>query len=838
MRPSFVLFLEPTMTNSTRKRRLAVASHPAPTSATYTNSTSEGRVLFAQQPEPSRRRKSAYPDAHNTLGIPISASTTGTRIKRMRSSCTDGSLMRKSARRAGGESGGRRRRRLWKIPRSGVAALLLLGAGGGSGRWIVGADEIGEFGRPNSPDEEEVVDSHAQDEAIPKPKSALASDTNKDSPPVPPGVSNEGKTPVVAPVLPDRGKQGKENDKKGDAVIVDDSSKRNGDFLWWCQHVMGIKMPHVEIRTFAYPDYLAERAAWDAYHSELATARAIQSVLGDDNTSRAAGVVRGVTPPDTDAIPTVPVRGLAATQPISPGETIISIPLNAMISVQTTIDHDPVLSTVLGPAQRSEYGWDGANAPFYEVPLLIVAVLYHAHVLGDQSPLSKYIDSMRDAPVESMPFLLDHTQLRLRGFSDGVRTVIGEVQDDMRDMYATVVGSLVKDFPDVFGPPQSEQGDNFDDWAFSFDRFSWAFAVVNSRHWNVPVLDLDDAGEAVMRPVSLTLSSGSTASSSVMSAPAITPNDGQNSENAEGEGVDLPPHEGASQHLSSIGVDGIETPPAAQPTDAFVEQQVAGTGAVENSRESNERSESSEDVVKGLVSSEGPEGRGAVTNPRTHSFLAPLADLLNFGPPCTRGSYDALTHTFNVVATCSFEPGQEITFYYSGDCEDAIYANYGFVHPMIPACPTLQDTKKEVESWVAKSKELSTALVAAYEDMDTMEADINDLADKLEACGCQEMDVNAGSTDDYVPEQSQVTQQPTIANASGQDALPPQAPSRRTITDRAPHKELRGSAHAASKAKGITDDEGDASTDSHGGVRRLWRRISSNRDIRDIEDSL
>ena len=711
----------------------------------------------------------------------------------------------------------------------GAAALLLLGAGDG-GLIVCDAEEIGEFGRPNS--DEEKVNSHAADEATPKPKSALESDLNKNSPPVPPVMSNDGKTPVVAPV--------KANDIKGVSAKDESWEKKNGDFLWWCQHVMGIKMPHVEIQTFDYPDFLAERSAWDAYHAELATVRAVQSILGNDDSSSSSGT--GITPPDTDAIPTVPVRGLAATQPISPGETIISIPLNAMISVQTTIDHDPVLSTVLGPAQRSEYGWDGTNAPFYEVPLLIVAVLYHAHVLGDQSPLSKYIDSMRDAPVESMPFLLDHAQLRRQGLSDGVRKVIGEVQDDMRDMYVTVVGALVKDFPDVFGPPKSEQGDIIDDWAFSFDRFSWAFAVVNSRHWNVPVLDLDDAGEAVMRPVSSAALSTS-ATTGVMSAPAITPNGGQNrvSVESEGVGVDLPPHEGASEHLSSIGVDGIETPPAAQPTDAFVEQQVAGTGSVENSRESNERSESSEDVVKGVVSSEDPESRGVVDlmNPRSHSFLAPLADLLNFGPPCTRGSYDALTHTFNVVATCSFEPGQEITFYYSGDCEDVIFANYGFVHPMIPTCPTFEDTKKEVKSWMAKSKDLSTALVAAYEDMDTMEADIQDLADRLEACGCQEVDANTRITDDYVPGQSQVTQPPTISNASGQDASPPQAPSRRTITDNAPHKELRGSAHAASPSEGVTDAvEGDASTESHGGVRRLWRRISSNRDIRDIEDSL
>ena len=731
---------------------------------------SEGCDTIARELEP-------FTMAQN--GIPISASSVAGA-----STCS---------RARGSRRGGRERRRggALKTPNAGVATLLLLGAGihsPGGGGVNVHAEEVGQFGRPNS--DEEKVHSRSHDQSSPKPKSAVpaASDINTAS-------------------LHD------END---------DFSK-NRDFLWWCQNVMGIKMPHVEIRTFDYPDYLAERAAWDGYHAELATAQAVQSVLGDDN-SRTAGVVRGVTPPDTDAIPTLQVRGLAATHPISPGETIISIPLNAMISIQTTIDHDPVLSTVLGPAQRAENGWDGVNAPFYEVPLLIVAVLYHAHVLGDQSPLSKYIGSMRDAPVGSMPFLIDHAQLRRRSLSDGVMKVIGEVQDDMRDMYTTVVGALVNDFPDVFGPPKSEQGDYVDDWAFSFDRFCWAFAIVNSRHWNVPVLDLDDDGEAVMRPVSSVLSS----STSAISAPAVTPN----------EGVDLPPHEGATQHLSSIGVDGIETPPAAQPTDAFVERQVTGTGGGENSRESNERSESPEGAVKGAVPSDGSEIRGVVTKPRSHSFLAPLADLLNFGPPCTRGSYDAITHTFNVVATCSFDPGQEITFYYSGDCEDVVFANYGFVFPpMIPACPTFEHTRKEIESLLAKSKELSTALVAAYEDMDTMEADINALADKLKACGCEE-DAVSGATD-YVLGQSDVTQQPTIANASGQDALPPQAPSRRTITDNAPHKELRGSAaHAASQAKVVTDDEGDASTESHGGMKRLWRRISSNRDIRDVEDSL
>ena len=791
---------------SKRKRRLAAA--PSDPSAICCSQW-EGCGSFVQgEKEPSRRSELAS----LALGIPIPISASPSRR-----------LVQDRSRRVSsgpGRTRARIRRRALSVSSYGTVALLLLGSSvqlPGGGALIVRAEQVvGEFGRPQNGEED-------NSKATPKPKSALAPDDSGGSPPSIGSIDQ--KTPVTSPDL------GREL-KTDDGADVDDS-KQNHDFLWWCNHLMGIKMPHVEIRSFTYPDYLSERAAWNDYHAELATARAIQSVLGSSSD------IIEVTPPDIEAIPTLQVRGLAATHSISPGETIISIPLNAMISVQTTIDHDPVLSTVLGPAQRSEYGWDGANAPYYEVPLLIVAVLYHAHVLGDQSPLSKYVDTMRDMPLQSMPLLLDNVQLRQRALSDGVMNVIGEVQEDMRDMYATVVGKLVREFPDVFGPPKSEQGDNLGDWAFSFDKFCWAFAIVNSRHWNVPVLDLDEAREAVMRPVSSALSS----SGAAMSAPAITPNESGVSQSTETEGVNLPPHEGATEHLSSIGVDGIETPPAAQPTDAFVEQQVTVAGTAENSRESNERSESSQDSVEGSKVSAESDALGVPikTVPRSHSFMAPLADLLNFGPPCTRGSYDAATHTFNVIASCSFEPGQEITFYYSGDCEDVIYGNYGFVHPMIPACPTSADMKKESESWMAKSQELNTALVAAYEDMDTMEADINNLADRLEGCGCQE-EIIPGA--DEVPGQSDVTQPPTIVNDLGQDGMPPQAPSRRAITDNAngPHKELRGSAHAAAQARGdaaAEDEGGDVSTESHGGVSRLWRRISNaGRNIRDIEDSL
>jgi hypothetical protein len=133
-----------------------------------------------------------------------------------------------------------------------------------------------------------------------------------------------------------------------------------------------------------------------------------------------------------------------------------------MITVHTTIDHDPVLSRILGPEARKRLGWVGdsnsddqqQDARLYEMPLLIVALLYHVS-LGRNSPLWNYISHVLvKAPVDTMPILWDNHKLE-RDTTESVRRIARDIKADILGLYR-MVEVLIKEYPDVFAAPTND----------------------------------------------------------------------------------------------------------------------------------------------------------------------------------------------------------------------------------------------------------------------------------------------------------------------------------------------------------------------------------------------
>ena len=266
-------------------------------------------------------------------------------------------------------------------------------------------------------------------------------------------------------------------------------------YMHWCEKVLGIQSV-VEIREFEYVDHLKlhwEENAKEEYDPQgfdwlkQYTESVEENDRNIDDGHDAYEII----------LPTKLVRGLAAKYDILPGDIVISIPLYSLLSVPTTIDHDPVLSRILGPDARKMYGW--IDTAEYELQLLILAVLYHRS-LGKDSPMSHYVDILLGTPTDSFPFLWSDRELNEKVGDEEVKTMARGIRLRLHEMYDEIMGTLVQAKPELFAPPsgyvlnQSGQGDE-SEWAYSYENFQWAFAMVVSRHHYLPLHDFDDDDE-------------------------------------------------------------------------------------------------------------------------------------------------------------------------------------------------------------------------------------------------------------------------------------------------------------------------------------------------------
>jgi len=367
-------------------------------------------------------------------------------------------------------------------------------------------------------------------------------------------------------------------------------------YMSWCAKVLGIKSV-VEIQEFEYIDHL--QIYWDEndiddrldkfdWLEEYTTATQTNDEIGNN-----------------EELPTKLVRGLAAKHDIQVGDVVISIPLFSLLSIPTTIDHDPVLSRILGPEARIQYGFTDASE--YELPLLVLAVLYHRS-LGDDSPISHYIDILLETSTDSFPFLWSDKELREMTDDRGeVKKLARGIRQDLHVLYNDVMGTLVRENKEWFGPPdgysphQSEV--NAVDWIYSYENFQWAFALVISRHHYLPIsaFDDEDSIKSIKRPPTPKLAD----------YPSIM-------------------HETLSSANEVV-------PPANQPTDSWVDEA------------HNEERVVEDDII---VPTDDDLTSQSSSSPVKHSFLAPLADLINFGPPCLIGSYNEEEVSAMFVCVC------------------------------------------------------------------------------------------------------------------------------------------------------------------------------------------
>ena len=539
----------------------------------------------------------------------------------------------------------------------------------------------------------------------------------------------------------------------------------NEAYMHWCEKVLGIQSV-VEIKEFEYIDHL--QIHWGEKKNDPNNDDS--TLFGEEGfqwlkqyTTTTTPTTTGGEEDDTTAIaqdelvlPTKLVRGIAAKHAIAIGDIVISIPLYSLLSVPTTIDHDPVLSRILGPTARQRMDWTRSSTAEYEIALLVIAVLYHRS-LGSDSPLSHYIEILMGATpttmIDSFPFLWSEKELQSKAVGDaGVQTLARGIRQDLYEMYDKVMGSLVKERPEIFAPPEGYRinsnnnpagGDaggssssSAVEWSYSYEKFQWAFALVISRHHYLPIQDFDEEDY-----------SKATASASSAARPIEIP--------AVAEADNIP-----SQNQETLSTVSELAPPANQPTNSWVdmaknEEHVTEDDYLVQETGTTDDDNDDDDITTNIQSV-----------PMRHSFLAPLADLINFGPPCLTGSYNAEEHVFELIATCPFTKGQEVTFFYSSDCSDVIIANFGFLHPLVPPCdvpPSQEEWERKSEEWDEKTKMWEKELWEVYQKQDLLKDGLTVLESQLVSCECEDGE----RKDDAKQQQQQVYSMPTESSSAG-----------------------------------------------------------------------
>jgi len=383
------------------------------------------------------------------------------------------------------------------------------------------------------------------------------------------------------------------------------------------------------------------------------------------------------------------VRGLAASKHILKGEIILSVPFEAIISLES-IEKDAVLSSILGRKNRETHGWDD------EMQLLIVFLLYH-QALGPSSPVHPYLQILQTSPTDQMPFMWSKEDLHkiYPDPANGVRIATELIHDDIQAMYEEIMPPLVRLYPDVFATAPYEQNahitsinsnntiapsSNTTDWAYSYRNFVWAFAMVNSRHWHLPCKDLD--------PI--------TTSNSIEDTGETEPN--------------------------SVGERIVTSQEA--PTNNIVQPV---------------------DFRKIVEVSPLPTATNAAT---AHTFLLPFADLLNFGEPCTRGEYNAEKRAFEITATCDIEEGTEVTFWYTDECSDLVLANFGFIHPLVKQCKSLKEWESYSLKLEEKLEKVELQLTETQEYVEYLKVSLQDAERQLKQCN-DLIKINAATRQGY-----------------------------------------------------------------------------------------